>query len=87
MQCHPQQLIQQIDYQDFETPYQPDAELAADAPRYSCICVIHAPRNKGAYDSGLDCGSVVRKIAEKTMVYTSEYRIEDKQLVMKAKED
>ena len=59
----------------------------ADAPRYSCICVIHAPRNKGAYDSGLDCGSVVRKIAEKTMVYTSEYRIEDKQLVMMAKED
>lgn len=59
----------------------------ADAPRYSCICVIHAPRNRGAYDSGLDCGSVVRKIAEKTMVYTSEYRIEDKQLVMKAKED
>ena len=59
----------------------------ADAPRYSCICVIHAPRNKGAYDSGLDCGSVVRKIAEKTMVYTSEYRIEDKQLVMMAKKD
>lgn len=59
----------------------------ADAPRYSCICVIHAPRNRGAYDSGLDCGSVVRKIAEKTMVYTSEYRIEDKQLVMMAKED
>lgn len=59
----------------------------ADAPRYSCICVIHAPRNRGAYDSGLDCGTVVRKIAEKTMVYTSEYRIEDKQLVMKAKED
>jgi cell division protein FtsI (penicillin-binding protein 3) len=59
----------------------------ADAPRYSCICVIHAPRNRGAYDSGLDCGSVVRKIAEKTIVYTSEYRIEDKQLVMMAKED
>lgn len=59
----------------------------ADAPRYSCICVIHAPRNRGAYDSGLDCGSVVRKIAEKTMVYTSEYRIEDKQLVIMAKED
>ena len=59
----------------------------ADAPRYSCICVIHAPRNRGAYDSGLDCGTVVRKIAEKTMVYTSEYRIEDKQLVMKAKEN
>lgn len=59
----------------------------ADAPRYSCICVIHAPRNRGAYDSGLDCGTVVRKIAEKTMVYTSEYRIEDKQLVMMAKED
>ena len=59
----------------------------ADAPRYSCICVIHAPRNKGAYDSGLDCGSVVRKIAEKTMVYTSEYRIENKQLVMMAKKD
>lgn len=54
-------------------------------PQYTCICVIHAPRNKGAYDSGLDCGSVVRKIAERTMVYSSEYTIQDKQLVMAAK--
>jgi cell division protein FtsI (penicillin-binding protein 3) len=59
----------------------------ADAPRYTCICVIHAPRNRGAYDSGLDCGSVVRKIAEKTIVYTSEFRIYDDELVMMAKED
>ena len=54
-------------------------------PQYTCICVIHGPRNKGAYDSGLDCGSVVRKIAERTMVYSSEYTIQDQQLVIAAK--
>ncbi len=50
-------------------------------PQYSCICVIHAPRNLGYYDAGMDCGSVVRNIAEKTMAYTNEYVIEDGELV------
>ena len=49
-------------------------------PEYSCICVIHAPQ--GAYDSGMDCGGVVRVIAEKTMAYAGEYVIEDGELVM-----
>jgi cell division protein FtsI (penicillin-binding protein 3) len=54
----------------------------AENPQYTCICVIHNPHNRGAYDSGLDCGSVVRKIAEKTMVYSSEYTIQSGELVM-----
>ena len=53
-----------------------------DNPQYSCICVIHNPQNRGAYDSGLDCGSVVRKIAEETIVYSSEYTIQGGELVM-----
>ena len=40
-------------------------------PQYSCICVIHAPQ--WPYDAGLDCGIVVRQIAEKTMAYAGEY--------------
>ena len=51
-----------------------------DKPEYSCICVIHAPQ--GAYDTGMDCGGVVRVIAEKTMAYAGEYVIEDGELVM-----
>lgn len=39
-----------------------------DNPQYTCICMIEAPR--GAYDAGMDCGSTVRKIAEKVMAYT-----------------
>lgn len=54
-------------------------------PQYSCICVIHAPRNLGYYDAGMDCGSVVRNIAEKTMAYTNEYIIEDGELVFAQK--
>ena len=53
-------------------------------PQYSCICVIHGP--KWPYDAGLDCGSVVRNIAEKTMAYAGEYVIDDGKLVMKVKE-
>jgi cell division protein FtsI (penicillin-binding protein 3) len=49
-------------------------------PQYSCICVIHGP--KYPYDAGLDCGSVVRQIAEKTMAYAGEYVIRDGKLVM-----
>ena len=53
-------------------------------PQYSCICVIHGP--KWPYDAGMDCGSVVRNIAEKTMAYAGEYVIDDGKLVMKVKE-
>lgn len=56
-----------------------------DAPQYSCICVIHGPRNKGLYDAGMDCGSVVRHIAEKTMAYTNEYVLQNGNLVFKNK--
>lgn len=52
-----------------------------DNPQYSCICVIHGARNRGYYDAGMDCGSVVRNIAEKTMAYTNEYVIENGELV------
>ena len=52
-----------------------------DKPQYSCICVIHGARNYGYYDAGMDCGNVVRNIAEKTMAYTNEYVIEDGKLV------
>lgn len=42
-----------------------------EEPRYSCICMMENPK-KGdgySYDAGIDCGSVVRIIAEKTMAY------------------
>jgi cell division protein FtsI (penicillin-binding protein 3) len=57
-----------------------------DAPQYTCICVIHAPRNKGYYDAGMDCGSVVRNIAEKTMAYSNEYVIDGKELVFRKRQ-
>lgn len=53
-------------------------------PQYSCICVIHGP--KWPYDAGMDCGLVVRNIAEKTMAYAGEYVIDGGKLVMKVKE-
>lgn len=40
-------------------------------PQYTCICMIEDP--KYPYDAGLDCGSAVRIIAEKTMAYTGCY--------------
>ena len=42
-------------------------------PQYTCICMIEDPRPRGAYDAGMDCGAVVRIIAEKTMAYTGCY--------------
>lgn len=56
-----------------------------DNPQYSCICVIHNPQNNGYYDAGMDCGSVVRNIAEKTMAYTNEYVIDDGELIFTKK--
>lgn len=40
-------------------------------PRYTCICMIEDPQYP--YDAGMDCGSTVRVIAEKTMAYTGCY--------------
>jgi len=42
-----------------------------EKPRYTCICMIEDPQYP--YDAGMDCGSAVRVIAEKTMAYTGCY--------------
>ena len=42
-----------------------------EKPRYTCICMIEDPHYP--YDAGMDCGSTVRVIAEKTMAYTGCY--------------
>ena len=44
-------------------------------PRYTCICMIEDPQYP--YDAGMDCGSTVRVIAEKTMAYTGCYVYEN----------
>ena len=46
-------------------------------PQYTCICMIEDPRPAGTYDAGMDCGSTVRVIAEKTMAYTGCYIYEN----------
>jgi cell division protein FtsI (penicillin-binding protein 3) len=51
-----------------------------DDPQYSCICVIHGP--KWPYDAGMDCGSVVRQVAEKTMAYSGEYILQKNEFVL-----
>lgn len=45
-------------------------------PRYTCICMMEDPL-PGTYDAGMDCGSTVRVIAEKTMAYTGCYVFRD----------
>lgn len=44
-------------------------------PQYTCICMIEDPVRP--YDAGMDCGSTVRVIAEKTMAYTGCYVFRD----------
>ena len=44
-------------------------------PQYTCICMIEDPQYP--YDAGMDCGSTVRIIAEKTMAYTGCYIYEN----------
>lgn len=44
-------------------------------PRYTCICMIEDPQYP--YDAGMDCGSTVRVIAEKTMAHTGCYVYRD----------
>ena len=51
-------------------------------PRYTCICMIEDPRPAGTYDAGMDCGSTVRTIAEKTMAYTGCYVYRDGERVL-----
>ena len=46
-----------------------------DKPQYTCICMIEDPQYP--YDAGMDCGSTVRVIAEKTMAYTGCYVFRD----------
>lgn len=46
-------------------------------PQYTCICMINDPKPYPTYDSGMDCGGVVRRIAEKTMAYTGCYVLDD----------
>lgn len=57
-----------------------------EAPQYTCICVIHAPKNRGYYDAGMDCGNVVRQIAEKTMAYSNEYVIDGNEILFRKKQ-
>lgn len=44
-------------------------------PQYTCICMIENPQYP--YDAGMDCGSTVRIIAEKTMAISGYYVWED----------
>lgn len=61
------QLYHHGKYQDKEHRMTFVGYFPEDNPQYSCICMIEHPRNN--YDAGMDCGTVVREIAEKTMVY------------------
>ena len=49
-------------------------------PQYTCICMIEDPQYP--YDAGMDCGSTVRVIAEKTMAYTGCYVYRDGERVL-----
>ncbi len=49
-------------------------------PRYTCICMIEDPQYP--YDAGMDCGTTVRVIAEKTMAYTGCYVYRDGERVL-----
>ncbi len=50
-------------------------------PRYTCICMMEDPL-PGTYDAGMDCGSTVRVIAEKTMAYTGCYMYENGERIL-----
>ena len=49
-------------------------------PQYTCICMIEDPQYP--YDAGMDCGSTVRVIAEKTMAYTGCYVYQEGERVL-----
>lgn len=50
-------------------------------PKYTCICMMEDPEPP-YYDAGMDCGSTVRTIAEKTMAYTGCYVYQEGQKVL-----
>ena len=52
-----------------------------EKPQYSCICMVEHPNNYPKYDAGMDCGSVVRQIAERAVVYAGHYVIKGDSLV------
>lgn len=64
------QLIQNGHYQSGKHRMTFVGYFPEEAPEYTCICMINHPHNYGAYDAGMDCGKVVRVIAEKVMSYT-----------------
>lgn len=51
-----------------------------EKPQYTCLCMVEHPKVYG-YDAGFDCGSVVRQIAERTIVYAGHYIIKGDSLV------
>jgi len=53
-------------------------------PQYTCLCMIEHPKTPN-YDAGYDCGSVVRRIAERTMAYGWVYEYKDGQIQFKKK--
>jgi cell division protein FtsI (penicillin-binding protein 3) len=53
-----------------------------DNPQYTCLCMIEDPKPARTYDAGMDCGSTVRKIAEKTMAYTGCFVFQDGKCVL-----
>lgn len=69
------QILQNGQYQSNQHRITFCGYFPADAPQYSCICMIQRPRKP--YDAGYDCGGTVRVIAEKTMAYTACNSIED----------
>lgn len=38
-----------------------------DDPQYTCLVILHAPQIFPLYDAGYDCGSTVRRIAERVI--------------------
>lgn len=40
-----------------------------DNPQYTCLVIFNAPQNFPLYDAGYDCGSTVRRIAERITTY------------------
>ena len=56
-----------------------------EQPLYTCLCMINAPQNRGAYDAGFDCGITVRNIAEKVIAITHHYQMtEGKKVIEKS---
>ena len=75
------QLFRNGKYQSYEHRMTFVGYFPEERPQYTCICMVEHPRNYPAYDAGMDCGSVVRQIAERTIVYGGHYIIKGDSLV------